>query len=139
MEVLRTKHPDARPPLAACLDTYTDNPPEMVPVDITDDVLSAVAGSLLGGPGPGGADSVSLQHWLLRFRAAIGERQAKADCCGVRGMDQQLADPMGRLSRYDVRPDDRAGQESMNQTSRDWRDLAPPAGEVPPAGNGKGG
>ena len=35
MEVLRTKNPDARPPSAACLDAYPNNPPEMVPVDIT--------------------------------------------------------------------------------------------------------
>ena len=39
----------------------------MVPVDITDDVVTAVAGRLSGGAGPGGTDSVSLQHWLLRF------------------------------------------------------------------------
>ena len=43
MEVLRTKHPDARPTSAASLDAYTDNPTEMVPVDITDDVVSEVA------------------------------------------------------------------------------------------------
>ena len=43
MEVLRTKHPDARPLLAASLDVYPNNPPEMVPVDITDDVVSEVA------------------------------------------------------------------------------------------------
>ena len=54
MEVFRTKHSDARPPPAVCLDTYADNPPEMVPVNITKDVVSAVAGRLLGGAGPGG-------------------------------------------------------------------------------------
>ena len=47
----------------------------MVPVDIIDDVVMAVAGRLLGGAGPGGTDSVSLQHWLLRFRAASGALQ----------------------------------------------------------------
>ena len=73
MEVLRTKHPDARPLSAACLDTYAENSPEMVPVDITDDVVSSVAGRLLGGAGPGETDSVILQHWLLRFGAASGE------------------------------------------------------------------
>ena len=56
MEVLRTKHPDACPPLAAYLDAYPNNPPEMVPVDITNDVVSAVAGRLSGGAGPGGTD-----------------------------------------------------------------------------------
>ena len=73
LEVLRTKHPDAPSPSAACLNTYADKPPEMVPVDITDDVVWAVAGRLSRGAGPGGTDSVSLQHWLLRFRAANGE------------------------------------------------------------------
>ena len=67
MEVIHTKHPDACPPSAASLDVYPNNPPEMVPVDITDDVVSAVAGRLSGGVGPGGTDLVSLQHWLLRF------------------------------------------------------------------------
>ena len=73
MEVLCTKHSDAHPPPAASLDAYPKNLPEMVPVEITDDVVSAVAGRLLGGAGPGGTDSVSLQHWLLRFGAASGE------------------------------------------------------------------
>ena len=33
----------------------------------------AVAGRLLGGAGPIGTDSVSLQHWLLRFGATSAE------------------------------------------------------------------
>ena len=73
MEVLRTKHPDARPLSAACLDAYPNNPPEMVPVDITNDVVAAVAGRLSGGADPGGTDLVSLQHWMLRFGVASGE------------------------------------------------------------------
>ena len=73
MEVLRTKHPDARPPSVASLDAYPNNPPEMVSVVITDNVVAVVAGRLLGGVGPGGTDSVSLQHWLLRFGAASRE------------------------------------------------------------------
>ena len=62
LEVPRAKPPDARPPSAACLDAYPGKPPEMVPVDITDDVVSAVTGCLSGGAGPGGTDSISLQH-----------------------------------------------------------------------------
>ena len=73
MEVLRTKHPDALPPSTECLDTYPNNPLVMVPVDIIDNVVSAVAGRLSGVAGPEGTDSVSLQHWLLRFREASGE------------------------------------------------------------------
>ena len=73
MEVLHAKHPDARPLSEACLDAYPGKPPEMVPVDITDDVVSAVAGQLSGGAGPGGTDWISLQNWLLWFGAASGE------------------------------------------------------------------
>ena len=54
LEVLHAKHPDARPPSAACLDAYPGPPPEMVPVDITDDVVSAVAVRLSGRAGQGG-------------------------------------------------------------------------------------
>ena len=75
MEVPHAKHPDARPLSAACLDAYPGKPPEMVPVDITDDLVSAVAGRLSRGAGEGGNDSISLQHWLLRFGAASGELQ----------------------------------------------------------------
>ena len=73
LEVLRTKHPEARTPTAACLDSYTGRPPELTPVDITDNMVTAVAGRLLGGAGPGGTDSVSLQHCLLRFGTASVE------------------------------------------------------------------
>ena len=62
MEVLRTKHPKARPPIAAILDLYPDRPPELVPVDITNYKVMAVAGKLSGGAGPGGTESASLQH-----------------------------------------------------------------------------
>ena len=72
MEVLRTKHPEVRPPTAASLDSYPDRPREIVPVDITNDTVTEVRGLLSGGTGPGGTDSVSLQHWLLRFGAASG-------------------------------------------------------------------
>ena len=73
MEVLRTKHPGARTPTAASLDCYKGRPPELTPVDITEDTVTAVAGRISGGAGPGGTDSVSLQHWLLRFGAASAE------------------------------------------------------------------
>ena len=75
MEVLRFKHPEARTPTAESLYLYPDRPPELTPVDITDDTVTAVAGRLSGGARPGGTDSVSLQHWLLRFGAASGELQ----------------------------------------------------------------
>ena len=73
LEVLRSKYPEARTPTAACLESYTGFSPELTPVDITDDTVTAVAGRLSGGAGPGGTDSVSLQHWILRFGAASAE------------------------------------------------------------------
>ena len=54
MEVLRTKHPEARTPTAASLDSYLGRPLELTPVDITKDMLTAVAATLSGGGGPGG-------------------------------------------------------------------------------------
>ena len=73
MEVLRAKHLEARAPTAASLDSYPDQPPELVPVDIIDDTVTAVAGRLSGGARLGGTDSVSLHHWLPCFGAASGE------------------------------------------------------------------
>ena len=73
MEVLCTKHLEPWTPTTASLDYYKGQPPELTPVDITKDTVTAVAGRLSGGAGPGGTDSVSLQHWLLRFSAASAE------------------------------------------------------------------
>ena len=53
--------------------SFTGCPPELTPVDITDDTGTAVAGRISGGARPRGTDSVSLQHWLLRFCAASAE------------------------------------------------------------------
>ena len=72
MEVLRTKHLEDLPPTAAILDLYPDCPPELVPVDITNDMVIAVVGQLSEGAGTCGTDSVSLQHWLLHFGAVSG-------------------------------------------------------------------
>ena len=71
--MLRAKHPEAWTPTAASVTSYTGCPPELTLVDITDDTVTFVAGWLSGGAGPGGTDSVSLQHWLLRFGAASAE------------------------------------------------------------------
>ena len=62
LEVLCANHLEARTPAAACLDSYTGRPLELTPVDIIDDTVMTVAGRLSGGAGPGGKDSVSLQH-----------------------------------------------------------------------------
>ena len=73
MEVLCAKHPEARTPTAASLELYPDRPPELTPVDITNEMVTAVAGLFSGGAGPGGTDSVSLQHCLWRFVASSGK------------------------------------------------------------------
>ena len=75
MEVLRTKHPDIRPPSVASLDTYLDRPSETILVEITKDTVTEVVGKLSGGEGPGGTYLVSFQHLLLRFREASVELQ----------------------------------------------------------------
>ena len=72
MKVLCTKHPEACPPTVSSLDSYQDCPPEFVPVGITDNTVTVVAERISGGAGMGGTDSVSLQHWLLRFGASSG-------------------------------------------------------------------
>ena len=59
MEVLISKHPEARTPTTASLDLYPDRLPKLTPVDITDETVTAVAGQILGGAGQGGTDSVS--------------------------------------------------------------------------------
>ena len=62
IKVRRTKHLEAFVPTAASLDSYPDRPLEMVPLNITDNTMTAVTGRLSGEAGPGGKDSVSLQH-----------------------------------------------------------------------------
>ena len=44
MEVLCTKYLDARPLFKASLDTYPDRPPQLIPMDITNDTGVEVAG-----------------------------------------------------------------------------------------------
>ena len=59
---MRSKHLEDWTPTAAILYLYPDCPLEVIPVDITDNMVTAVARQLLGGTGTGGTDSVSLQH-----------------------------------------------------------------------------
>ena len=46
---------------------YLGQPPELVPVNLTDSIVVEVVRRLSGGTGPGGTDSISLHHWLLSF------------------------------------------------------------------------
>ena len=104
MEVLRSKLPEARPTKVSSLESYLDLPPELVPVDITNNTVPAVVGRLSGGARPVGTDSVSLQHWMLRFGAASGELQLI-----VEDSKEWLSNgrPIGRLSIHDERTADR--------------------------------
>ena len=103
MEMLHAKHPDDRKLTTASLDSYPDRPLELTPVDITDDMVTAVAGRLSVGAGPGGTDSVSLQRWLLRFGAACGELRL------IVGVAGKWAAPLGRLKTPDEWMADHAG------------------------------
>ena len=55
-EAFQSKHPQDRTQITESLDSYPDRPPELTPVEITDDTVTEVAGRLLGGDGPGGTD-----------------------------------------------------------------------------------
>ena len=70
LEVLRSKHPEYRPPMASNLEAYGGKPPVLVPVGITDETVATIARKFSGAPEPGISESVSLQKWLLRFGAA---------------------------------------------------------------------
>ena len=69
LEVLRLDHPGARPLTASSFEAYGGKTLASVPAEITDKTVCYVARRLPGAAGTRGADSVSLQHWLLMFGA----------------------------------------------------------------------
>ena len=74
-EVLASKHPEARMPVASSLHQYA-NTPDFVDVDVTEETVEKVARRLSGSAGVGGTDSHALQHWLLRFGAVSRKLRA---------------------------------------------------------------
>jgi hypothetical protein len=79
IDVLQSKHPEARVPDAEDLQHYNETP-EFVDVDITADTVESVARKLSGSAGPGGIDSVGLSHLLLQFgKTSYKLREAVAD------------------------------------------------------------
>ena len=70
LDVLRSKHPEVQPPTAQIMEAYGGKPPAMVPLDITEVTVATVAQLLPGPEGPGGVDSIILQHCLLMFGVA---------------------------------------------------------------------
>ena len=121
-EVLCTKNLDERPLTASILDRYTDLPPEIVPMDITDDTVTEVDGKLSGWARPGG-DGLS-ETPALDPAFWSGKRGDTSDCCRLCGVVRQRAAPMGRLLSYDERPADHTGKEDRIQASCGWENLA---------------
>jgi hypothetical protein len=79
IDVLRSKHPDARVPDVSVLEAY-EILPDLQDVDITEETVEQVARRLSGSAGPGGTDSAAVQHWLLRFGGASQQlRKAVAE------------------------------------------------------------
>jgi hypothetical protein len=64
IDVLKSKHPDARIPTISSLPGYTTIP-DYVDLDISEDAVKAIARCLCGTAGLGGTDSHALKHWLL--------------------------------------------------------------------------
>ena len=69
IDVLRSKHPDAKVPDISVLEEY-ETVPDFVDLDITEETVEQTARRLSGSAGPGGTDSAAVQHWLLRFGGA---------------------------------------------------------------------
>jgi hypothetical protein len=71
LEVLQGKHPELREPPSVgaengAFEPY-DEAPTAIPVDVTAEVVEAVATKLSGAAGPEGTDAGDLRNWLLRF------------------------------------------------------------------------
>ena len=69
IDVLKSKHPDARVPDVSTFEDY-ETLSDLVELDITEETVEQVARRLSGSAGPGGTDSAAVQHWLLRFGGA---------------------------------------------------------------------
>jgi hypothetical protein len=79
IDVLRSKHPDAKVPDISVLEEY-ETVPDFVDLDITEETVEQTARRLSGSAGPGGTDSAAVQHWLLRFGGASQQlRKAVAE------------------------------------------------------------
>ena len=73
LDVLKEKHPELRDPETTGGPHGPFEPAgeqgwrQPIPVNISCEVVEAVASKLSGAAGPDGVDSVDLRHWLLRF------------------------------------------------------------------------
>jgi hypothetical protein len=122
IDVLKSKHPEARVPDVGDLPHY-DETPEFVDVDITADTVESVARKLSGSAGPGGIDSVGLSHLLLRFgKTSATLREAVAD------FTRWMANEMPPWAAYRAMIASR--QMSRSTTGRDRRNLETTAGKM---------
>ena len=100
LEVLRLKHPTARPPKMSILEAYIDKPPSMLPVEITDVTVSSVMRWMLGaagavGGGFGQSKTLSSTVW--------GDKHGdQAYFRVIRGLDGQRPPTLGGLQGTDV-------------------------------------
>ena len=63
------------------LDCYFSPPHEQVQLDLATNMVTIVAQRPSGEAGSGGVDSISFQHWILRFREA--KFGSKVGCCTI--------------------------------------------------------
>ena len=64
-EVLAVKHPHKKK-LGVALEVY-EATPDLIPVDVTKEVVESVAQKKSGTAGPDGIDTEALQGWLLKL------------------------------------------------------------------------
>jgi hypothetical protein len=94
IDVLWSKHPDARVPDISVLEKY-ETLPDLVALDITEDTVEQVARRLSGSAGPGGTDSAAFQHWLIQFGGASQQL-----CKAVAELTDWMSTTMGCISRF---------------------------------------
>ena len=73
IDVLLTKQPEACENSAEILDTYSGRPPELVPLNLKQDIFTKFMWQLSGVSGLGDTDLVILKNWLQCFGKAIRE------------------------------------------------------------------
>ena len=116
MEVLHTKHMNARPPSAASLDTYTGRPPEIIPVDITDGTFMEVVGRLSEGAGLGGVRLNEPATLYPDIRG--GKRRVATDGDGIFGVARKQGNALGLLPGRDKREADCTGQAARGSSGQ---------------------
>ena len=67
IKVLQFNHPDAMAPTSESHNIYREPSPDQVLLYINMYLVAAVTKRILGEARPGGADLVSLQHWIMNF------------------------------------------------------------------------